>query len=195
MEGTISEIRLFAGNFAPKYWASCNGQLLSIASNSALFSLLGTTFGGNGVQTFGLPNMQGRTAVGSGNASSGSSYVLGQMSGTNTVTLLSSNLPQHNHPTTIANPTIQVKVSSANANQNLPSDGSSIAAANLTGRVPTPASGFNNATPDVTLSAGSLSLAPTAFGVSGSSMPHNNMQPYLGLNYIICMFGIYPSRN
>lgn len=196
MEGTISEIRLFAGNFAPRNWQYCQGQILSISTNTALFSLLGTTFGGNGQTTFGLPDMQGRTAVGSGTSPvSGAAYVLGQKAGANAVTLLSNNLPAHNHPTTVTSPTLQIKVSAANATVATPVAGSTIAAANVPGRTPTPASGFNAATPDTALNAGSLSFGPTTYGIAGGSLPHNNMQPYLGLNYVICQFGIFPSRN
>ena len=196
MEGTMSEIRLFAGNFAPRMWQTCSGQILAISSNNALFALLGTTFGGNGVQTFGLPDMQGRTAVGSGvSPVSGVNYLLGQKAGANTVTLLSNNLPAHNHPTTATSPTLQIRVSAANATVTTPVAGSSIGAANVPGRTPTPASGFNAATPDTALNAGSLAFTPTAYGGAGASAPHNNMQPYLGLNYIICIQGIFPSRN
>lgn len=98
MEGTMATIMLFAADFAPKYWAYCNGQLLSIAQNSALFSLLGTTYGGNGTTNFALPNFQSRTAVGTGQGPGLSNVVLGEMAGLQNITLNVTNLPQHIHP-------------------------------------------------------------------------------------------------
>ena len=97
MEGTIGEIRMFAGTFAPRTWAYCNNQLISIATNTALFSILGTTYGGNGQTTFALPDFRGRVAVGTGQGPGLSNIVLGQMAGTPTVTLLTTNMPAHNH--------------------------------------------------------------------------------------------------
>ncbi|MCU0421993.1 MAG: tail fiber protein [Bacteroidia bacterium] len=196
MEGYISEIRLFAPNFVPRNWLSCSGQIMSISQNTAMFSLLGTTFGGNGINTFGIPDLRGRTALGSGvSPVSNSNYVLGQMSGSEMVTLTTAQMPGHNHQTSVAGPTLKVSVNNANGDTAIPTNGSSIAAANVPGRTPTPASGFNAATPDIALNSGSLIFGPTAYGISGGSVPHNNLQPYLGLNYIICQYGIYPSRN
>ena len=100
MEGTIGEIRMFAGNFAPRYWAFCQAQLISIASNTALFSILGTTYGGNGQTTFGLPDFRGRVAVGVGTGPGLSNVVLGEMGGSSTITLTTNNMPAHNHTAT-----------------------------------------------------------------------------------------------
>jgi microcystin-dependent protein len=179
MEGTMSEIRMFAGNFAPRAWAYCQGQLLAISTNSALFSLIGTTYGGDGRTTFALPNLAGRAAVGTGNGP-GLSYVnLGEMDGTETVTLLQQNLPVHNHA---ASGIYHPYANNGQGDETNPGGGymSSSTSGDLYASSSNTAMGSTNAT--VTL------------GLSGSTMPHQNMQPYLGMNYIICMQGIYPSR-
>jgi microcystin-dependent protein len=195
IEGTLSEIRLFGGSNVPVNWAKCEGQLLSINENQALFSLLGTTYGGDGQTTFALPDLRARTALASGRSRPDKNYTLGEMGGTVKVGLTSHNLPQHNHPTTVdTNPRLIVSVSSANGNVSTPAEGSTIAAANVGGRVPAPASGFNAATPNTPLNAGSLSFHPTDYQLAGGINTHNNMQPYLGLNYIICVDGSYPLK-
>lgn len=195
IEGTLSEIRLFGGSNVPVNWAKCEGQLLSINENQTLFSLLGTTYGGDGQTTFALPDLRARTALTSGRSRPDKNYTLGEMGGTVKVGLTSHNLPQHNHPTTVdTNPRLIVSVSSANGNVSTPAEGSTIAAANVGGRVPAPASGFNAATPNTPLNAGSLSFHPTDYQLAGGINTHNNMQPYLGLNYIICVDGSYPLK-
>ncbi|MDQ5929530.1 MAG: hypothetical protein QG594_1309 [Bacteroidota bacterium] len=180
MDGTIGEIRMFAGNFAPKNWAYCQGQLLPISQNAALFSILGTTYGGDGRTTFALPDFRSRVAVGTGTGPGLSSYVLGQKAGSETNTLLQTNLPPHTH---------SLNVSNANATIETPETGSTIA---VTGtgspRAFTPELSFNSATPNVALN-------PLSVGATGSNIPVNNIQPYLGINYIICLYGIFPSRN
>ena len=174
MEGTIGEIRMFAGNFAPRNWAFCAGQLLSISQNTALFSILGTTYGGNGQTTFALPDLRGRVPVGTGTGPGLPSVNLGEVSGTPTVTLLVSNLPAHNHPLNA----VTEAGSSATPTGNL------LANTGALDKEYAPAAG-NTAT----------AMGATAIGNTGSSTPINNMQPYLGMNYIICLFGIFPSRN
>lgn len=183
MEGTMAEIRMFAGNFNPRFWLYCNGALLSIAQNTALFSLLGTTYGGNGQTTFAVPDLRGRVAVGA-QFSQGPglpAYQLGEMGGTNNVTLLSINLPAHNHQLT-GNITPQAVTDGA-----LGSD--------ATGRYL--GAGSFYATPaspgDLTGMAPINVSLPTS--IAGSNSPVPIMQPYLGMNYIICSEGIYPSRN
>jgi microcystin-dependent protein len=179
MEGYIGVVTTVAYDFAPKNWASCNGQLLSIAQNQALFSILGTTFGGNGVTTFGLPNMQSRTALGTGQGSGLPSVTLGEMSGSETVTLSINNLPSHVH-----NGNVQFKMQGSNsgASEATP-DGTFINGFT---------NGFSNASPNVQM----LAPAYTAtVGVAGSSQPIEVLSPYLVLNYVICMYGIFPSRN
>jgi microcystin-dependent protein len=181
MEGYIAEIRMFAGNFAPRNWAFCSNQLLSIAQNTALFSLLGTTYGGNGQTTFALPDFRGRTPVGTGQGPGLSNIQLGELSGAATVTLLTTNLPAHNHPITGA---ITPQVN--NDNSGLTSDASG-------NRLASSGNLFTAASADL------VSMAPAAstlaVGNTGGNLPFNNMPPYAGMNYIICLFGIYPSRN
>ncbi len=173
MEGYLAEIRMFAGNFAPRGWAFCQGQILSIAQNTALFSLLGTTYGGDGRTTFALPDLRSRTAVGTGQGPGLSSYTLGQAGGVESVTLIPGNLPAHSHtigantgPGTSGSPAGNVMATAQDPNRN----GLSLYAA-----------------------APNASMAAT--GVTGSSSPLSILQPYLAMNHIICMEGIYPSRN
>ncbi len=179
MEGTMAEIRLFAGNFAPKSWSYCNGTLMSISTNTALFSLLGTTYGGNGQTTFALPDFRGRVAFGTGQGAGLSSVTLGEMAGTPNVTLISTNLPPHNHILTGGirlNANADASDSGTDPSNRKLSNGSAAYSAQTpnTGLAPIPISG------------------PTT--VAGSSAPINIMPPYLGLNYIICIYGIFPSR-
>ena len=178
MEGYIAELRLFAGNFAPRGWAFCQGQILSIAQNTALFSLLGTTFGGNGQTTFALPDFRGRVAVGTGQGPGLPPVSLGQMAGEPTHTLINTEMPAHNH---VINGNASGLANNANPSGNSLGIGA-VSSGNA------PVNMYNNAAPNVQLNAQTC-------GIAGGSQPHNNMQPYLGMNYIICMEGIYPSRN
>jgi microcystin-dependent protein len=171
-EPFIAEIRIFAGNFAPRNWAFCNGQLLPIAQNTALFSLIGTTYGGDGRTTTALPNLQGRAPMHPGNGPGLSQRRLGQSGGTSTVTLTSANqLPNHDHA---------LQASRAAADQTAPE-----------GNLPAVAveDVYGDATDLKEMS--SAALAPTGGGFTA----HNNMQPYLGLNFIIALSGTYPSRS
>lgn len=184
MEGTIGEIRMFAGNFAPKDWAFCAGQLMSINNNQALFSIIGTIYGGDGINIFGLPDLRGRVPLGPGQGPGISNYTLGQMSGSETNTLNINQLPAHNHNGAL-------KVSSGNATQSAATNGASIATPGTgSGRSFVATDGFNTASPDITLNAQSVTTQNT-----GGNIPVNNLQPYLVMNYIICMQGLYPSRN
>ena len=184
MEGYIAEIRLFAGNFAPRGWAFCNGQILSIAQNTALFALLGTTFGGNGQTTFALPDLRGRVAVGPGQGPGLPSVNLGQMAGENNHTLIITEMPGHNHAAQVAVHSFDDPNGLSNGNQ-ATSAGHYWASSHGVGDL-------YNTTANVVMNAGAVT---TVIGVTGGSQPHNNMQPYLGVNYIICMEGIFPSRN
>ncbi len=197
MEGTIGEIRMFAGNFAPRTWAFCQGQIMSIASNTALFSILGTTYGGNGQTTFALPDFRGRVAVGAGTGPGLSNIQLGQIGGTETVTLLTTQIPAHTHTATAGTGgtgTATLNAVTANGNTQSPS-GNYLAASRTASVASYIASGTTAA-----MNAGSITLsnitagAPT-IGITGSSQPHSNMQPYLGMNYVICLLGIFPSRD
>ena len=181
MEGTIGEIRMFAGNFAPQAWAFCQNQILSIAQNTALFSILGTTYGGNGTTTFALPDFRGRVALGTGQGPGLANISLGELSGTPSVTLISGNLPAHTHALTGA-VTQQVNNDTAGltddaTNKRLGAFGSVYTAT---------ASDLVNMAP---------SLSTLAIGNTGSNQPFSTMPPYTGMNFIICLQGIFPSRN
>jgi len=169
----VAEIRIFAGNFAPVGWALCDGQLLPISQNTALFSLLGTFYGGDGKSTFALPNMQGSVAVGQGSGSGLSEYFLGQQGGSENVTLIQSEIPTHTH-------SIRVSTSQGDVQEPTPL----MAIARPVGA--TPFAVGNPATP--------ANMANEQLAVTGSSFPHNNMMPYLTLTYIIAMQGVFPPR-
>jgi len=165
----LSEIRMFAYDFPPRGWALCAGQILSIQQNAALFSLLGTTYGGNGVTTFALPDLRSRVPVHTGQLSGGSNYVLGEQTGTETVTLIQSQLPQHTHFMQAAG---------------------AATSGDPTGAIPATSSAskpYRSGPPDKVLAAGT--------GLSGGSQPHPNIQPYLTVNFSIALQGIFPSRN
>jgi microcystin-dependent protein len=174
MEGYIAQIKLFAPDFAPRNWALCQGQIIGIAQNTALFSLLGTTYGGNGIQTFALPDFRGRTPIGTG-----TTHQLGEISGTEQTTLISSNLPPHTH--TISG-TARVKASSESSNE--------FPFGAYWGK------GANNygTTKSGTMNAGAV-FPNLTVGFAGTNAPIQNAQPSLGINFIICLYGIFPSRN
>lgn len=178
MEAFMGSIMLFAGNFPPRGWMYCQGQTLQITQYQALFSLLGTYYGGNGTTTFQLPDLRSRVPVGTGQGNGLSSWQIGQIQGSETVTLTTNQLPPHNH-------NVQVSGSPANSaaagNNYL-----AVANANLQGD-PVTVNTYNG-TPNAVLGANSISL-------TGQGQPVANIQPSLGLNYIICIEGIYPSRN
>lgn len=175
---------------------------MAISQNSALFALLGTVYGGNGQSTFGLPDLRGRVAVGWGGAANGnSSYVIGQVGGTENTTLLQSNMPIHTHTAVVSGaPSVAVVVNSGNATDPVPTSTSAIAAPGTgSSRSFSPVNGFISAAPNVTLVAGSAtatagSLAVTN-AVAGGSLPFSNLQPYLAITYIIALSGVFPSRN
>lgn len=184
MDEFIGIVKLFAGNFAPQGWALCQGQLLPISQNTALFSILGTTYGGNGTTTFALPNLEGRIPVGVGAGAGLSPYYPGQSGGKETAILTINNIPAHHHGANL-------KVNSENATQNKPTSGTSIAAPGyLDGRNFTTTYGYNTSNPDTELNNGSVTTAMT-----GGSQPFDIRQPYIAMNYIICLQGIYPSRD
>jgi len=172
----VGEIRIVPFNFAPTGWALCNGQLLPISQNTALFSLLGTQFGGNGTSTFALPNFQGAAPVNFGQGIGLSPYVMGQTGGETAVTLLQTQIPLHTHT---------VSASAGNGDWNNPA-GHNWAGSHL-GKTPI------NIYCD---SAGSgLLMNHAAFSPTGGSLPHNNLPPYLTLSFIIALTGIFPPRS
>jgi microcystin-dependent protein len=168
----VAEIRMFGFNFAPKGWAFCNGQLLPLSQNTALFSLLGTTYGGDGKSTFALPDLQGSAPMHPGQGQGLSQRFLGEQSGTPFVTLLISEIPLHTH---------NMQANAAPATLNAPDNGRAIARS----------SGGNvykaNQNPDSQMAF--QGLAP-----AGGSLPHNNMQPYLTVNFCIALQGVFPAR-
>ncbi|MBP6518781.1 MULTISPECIES: phage tail protein [unclassified Shewanella] len=211
----IGQISMFAGNFAPRGWAFCNGQLLSISQNSALFAILGTTYGGDGQATFGLPDLRGRVPTGQGQGPGLPAVVLGEVAGTPSTTLTINQLPTHNHSAVfqgsasqVGAPTIDVGTSSANALAN-PTNGSTTyltavtAATNLGDTVDfhglftstAPASGATGSLGGVH-GGGTVTPAGTVtVGATGNGLPFSIAQPYLGVSFIIAVEGIFPSRN
>jgi len=175
-EPYVGEIRMFAGNFAPRQWAFCNGQLLSISQNNALFSLLGTTYGGDGRVSFGLPEMRGRLPVHQGQGPGLSPRPLGMRLGLEGIALNSNQMPSHRHT---------LNASSDIANSANP--GSDVLASQDDGDTPYAAQP-EEPTKLENMNSQTLSMA-------GNSQAHNNMMPYLSISFIICLFGIYPSRS
>jgi microcystin-dependent protein len=174
----IGAVKLFAGNYAISTYAFCQGQLMSITQNQALFSLLGTTYGGNGTSTFALPDLRSRLPIGQGQGRGLSSYVVGEYAGVENVTLLTSNVPPHTHTlnATLAQGTVNAPGPGLLAGNLASTDGAFYAHSNQTGF-----------TPDV--------MAQGVLPPAGNNLPHNNIQPCMGINYIIALQGIYPSRS
>ena len=168
----VAEIRIFGFNFAPKGWAFCNGQLMPLSQNTALFSLLGTTYGGDGKSTFALPNLQGAAPMHPGQGPGLSLHDLGEMGGSETVTLLESEIPAHPHA---------LMAGADPANAQIPN--SQVILARSSG-----GSAYN---PTAT---GLAPMNPLALSLAGGSLPHNNMQPYLTLNFCIALQGVFPAR-
>jgi microcystin-dependent protein len=167
----IGELRLVGFNFAPVGWSLCQGQLVAISTNETLYALVGTFYGGDGTQTFALPNLQSRTAIHQGQGLGLSSYVIGQLAGSESITLTTQQIPSHNH-------TFQ-------------------ASQNTTSPAPTNTVNGNVLTSGVDIYANKTPTAPMAPGMmaaSGQSLPHENRQPYLTLNWIISLYGIFPSQ-
>ena len=170
-EPFLSEIRIFSFNFAPKGWALCNGQFLPINQNQALFSLLGTTYGGNGQTTFALPNLQGRASI-----HEGSGHTLGEAAGSSAVTINMQTMPTHTHPLTANMAVVGANLNATQgtaAGNNWANTGKTI---------------WNTAFP------GNSVMAPASVGNVGGSQPHTNMMPYLVLNFCIALQGIFPSQ-
>jgi microcystin-dependent protein len=167
----LAEIRIFAFNFAPTGWAPCNGQLLPISQNTALFALLGTYYGGDGKSTFALPDLNGAVPVHSGVGPDGSEYFLGQSAGSPTVSLLQTEMPFHSH---------SLSVSTRNASEKEPQN-----------QLLAVGQGIGMYGPNT---GATTALAPQAVAVSGSGLPHNNLQPSLALMFCIAMQGVFPQR-
>jgi microcystin-dependent protein len=175
----VGEIRLFPYNFAPRDWAICQGQLLPISQNPALFSLLGTNYGGNGTSNFGLPDLRDRVPIHWGNGAGLTPIVIGETGGEASVTLQTNELPPHNHP---------MGALAASATAIAPAAGAYPAEGHGQGRG---AYKIRTFAPSGT----ATSLLPTAVGPAGSGQPHNNLQPSLAMNWFIALTGIFPARN
>lgn len=171
MEPLIGQIILFAGNFAPRGWALCQGQLLSISQHAALFSILGTTYGGNGKTTFALPDLRGCVPIGAGQGTQLSPHQLGDRGGSETVTLTEAQLPTHTH-------TLQASTATA---------ASKDPANNLLAK--------SRVLPSYATTDSLIEMHKTSIASTGAGQPHNNMPPFLTLNYIIAIEGIFPPRN
>lgn len=193
MEAFIAMITLFGGNFAVRGWAFCQGQLIAINTNQALFSLLGTQYGGDGRSTFALPDLRGRAPIGFGTGSYGNatSYSIGQTGGAETVTLNINQIPAHNHIADTSGLNVAIRASDSAGVNNTPEAGNALG-------VPSTAFDnvnlYNTATPNVNLAGGEVS-GVVDISNNGGSQPHENRQPYMAMNYIIAMVGIFPSRN
>lgn len=174
----IGEIRIFAGNFAPYGWALCNGQLLSISQNTALYSILGVQFGGDGKTTFALPNLMGRAPMHQGSGAGLSPRKVGEMTGSTTETLLTNQMPGHTHIPQAVNTQGTTSTSTNNY------------------WAQSPLTGPPNKRTQVPLYNGQINttMKTTALNIAGGSQPHNNMQPYIPQNFIICLQGEFPSR-
>lgn len=170
MDFFLGQIGIYAFNFPPRGWATCSGQLLPIAQNTALYSLIGTTYGGNGQTTFGLPDLRSRTPMCFGQLTS-----MGEMAGTENVTLMINEMPIHTH--------------AMNVNNNIAT------AAGASGNVFAGGSHQSKQASSYAVAAGSVTLNPGTLSTAGSSQPHSNLQPYLAVNFCIATTGYYPSRN
>ncbi|MGA2184058.1 MAG: tail fiber protein [Bryobacteraceae bacterium] len=168
----VAEIRIFPFNFAPRGWAFCNGQLLPISQNTALFSLLGTTYGGNGQSNFALPNLEGSAPMNPDQGPGLSLHFLGETGGSDNVTLIQSELPSHQHSFT-ADPTAKTEKNTVANN--------------------TPAGAGQGNT--LYSSTAGVNMNPGTLALTGGGLPHNNMQPYLCLNFCIAMQGVFPPRS
>jgi microcystin-dependent protein len=171
----VAEIRIFAFNFAPKGWAFCNGQLLPLSQNTALFSLLGTTYGGDGKSTFALPDLEGNAPMHPGQGPGLSLHDLGEMRGAETVTLLQSEIPLHQHTLRAADPQDPADLQSPGPNRSLAKSVGTSAYRDPNGATLVP-------------------MAPQTLTPAGGDQPHNNMQPYLTLNFNIALQGVFPPR-
>nr|WP_298116704.1 tail fiber protein [uncultured Pseudomonas sp.] len=182
MEVFIGTIQPFAFNFAPRGWALCNGQIMSIAQNSAMFSLLGTTYGGNGQTTFGLPNLQGRMPIGMGQGPGLPLYNIGEAAGSPSTVLTSNQMPTHTHA-------VQVQVGSAPSNPTVAPSATNqfLAASNAGGQLA--AAIWSDAL------SSPVNMGGAQAGLAGGNQPMDIMNPYLALNFSIAILGIFPSRN
>ncbi len=174
----VGSIFMTGANFAPYGWQLCQGQLISIAENDVLYTLLGTTYGGDGVQTFGLPDLRGRAAINQGTGPGLSTYVMGQISGNETVSMTSNTMPSHTH---------LINVITGAATTNTPSSSVYISGATV---------GVGGAVANLySTNAANVQMAPSSIAANSGNVPFSIVQPVLAVNYIISMFGVYPTQN
>jgi microcystin-dependent protein len=189
-EPFLTEIVLFSFNYAPRGWAQCNGQLLPINQNQAMFALIGTFYGGDGKTTFALPDLRGRAAVGAGIGPGLSAYELGQKGGSETVTLTQPQMASHTHAVSPASVIATARARAGAGNQQTPVG--SVPAADASGTLAM----YSNAPPDAGMNAAAVALAGTpTTSITGGNQPHENRQPYLPLTFCIALQGIFPSQN
>lgn len=183
MNPHVGEIRIFAGNFAPAGWMICDGRQLPISENEVLFQLIGTTYGGDGQETFNLPNLQSRVPIHMGTGPDGTTYQIGEMAGSETETLTIQQMPGHNHA---ASGKITIPVRGDNPGHLSNPANAAIAVS--------PGKKFFSKTQSETGIMAPLDMPGVMTGPAGGSQPHDNMQPFLAVNYIISLFGIFPSQ-
>lgn len=194
MDEFLGTIKIFGFNFAPRGWMTCQGQTLAISSNSALFALLGTTYGGNGQTTFGLPNLQGRAPIGIGTGPGLPAYQIGQVGGVNAVTLLQTQLPQHTHAATAAS--TSTSTSTMYAESAAPSGQNPNGKMLATGQFYTdPVAANNRAMGPDSVATTTTTTTTVTVQPAGGSQPVDITNPYMAVNYCICTEGVFPSRN
>ncbi|RPE05644.1 phage tail protein [Chitinophaga lutea] len=196
MESYLAMIMIFGGNFAIRGWSTCWGQIVSIAQNTALFSLLGTTYGGNGQTTFALPDLRGRMPIGWGQGPGLPNYELGQIGGSPSTTLTINNMPMHNHVADFSTLTVTQSASTAQGTTNIPGSTLVPAALPVIGSGPSASAikGYGVKDNTATLSPATIG-GGINIGIAGGSQPFSIESPYLGVNYLIAMEGIFPPRN
>ncbi|WP_317195601.1 phage tail protein [Echinicola shivajiensis] len=190
----MATVKMFAGNFEPRGWMYCDGRLLPISQYSALFSLIGTIYGGDGRTTFALPDLRGRVPLGPGNGPGLTPRREGEKSGSETNTMNIMNMPSHNHAAVVNDFKADILVSNEEGTEETPgTNGATTLAASTNGGRGVGI--YNSGAPSVTLNTGNGGSANVTIANNGGSQPVNNMQPYLGINFIICVQGIFPPRN
>lgn len=190
-EAYIGSIAMFGFNFAPKGYLPCDGRQISISQNQALYALIGTSFGGNGTTYYNLPDLRGKTPIGMGQAPGGSNYTLGQTGGTETVSLLTTNLPPHSHGANGLSVTLHG--SETNGNQTSPQNHVPAIVGVQSGRDFNTQNGYSDQSPNVALASSTITVGGHT-DITGSGLPVQNMQPYVVINFAMCVEGLFPLR-
>ncbi len=187
MDAYTGEIRAFAGTFAPQNWALCNGQTLAVQSNTTLFSIIGTSFGGNGTTTFMLPNIQSQVINGMGQLIGGQNYIVGDTGGENSVSLVNSEMPMHTHTFNGA------IVGGTASDVTVPTNSTYVT--NVASKVTPTSAGLIGRLCGPSTPGSNTNLNPLAVGFTGGNTPHENRMPFVTINYCICLYGNFPTRN